>query len=261
VPRIVCLEEDPRWLGTPFLVTRQVAGQIPGDSPPYVVAGWMTELSETDLATLEQNTIRELAAIHTIRSPGDLDRFRRPDLGPTPLQQQLAYQNSYYEWARDGRRVPVIEEAFGALSASVPPTAKVTLNWGDSRIGNIIYRDLSPVAILDWEMATAGPPEVDVAWMVFMHRFFQDSVSPFGLRGMPDFLDTDRVIDLYEVHSGDRLDSLGWYQAFAGLRFAIILFRMSLRSIAFGVRQPTDDADALVLFAPLLRRLLESIDR
>ena len=59
--------------------------------------------------------------------------------------------------------------------------------------------------------------------------------------------------------SVERLIQGAWYEAFAGLRFGIILARMSLRSAAFGLAQETDDPDDLILFAPLLSRLLDGI--
>jgi aminoglycoside phosphotransferase (APT) family kinase protein len=258
VPDVIALEEDLSWLGTPFLVMRRVEGQIPGDSPPYMAAGWMTELSGADLARLEENTVRRLAAIHTIAHPADLTRFARPDLGATALEQQLAYQREYYEWARDGRTVPAIEDGFRVLAARLPASDRTVLNWGDSRIGNVIYRDCEPVAILDWEMATAGPPEVDVAWMVFMHTFLQQMATAFGLAGMPDLLRRDRVVELYERYSGAPLADLGWYVAFAGVRFAIIMVRMALRGVAFGGSEPVDPDD-LTLFAGLLRGLVAEV--
>jgi hypothetical protein len=52
------------------------------------------------------------------------------------------------------------------------------------------------------------------------------------------------------------LDDLAWYEALAGLRFGIILARMSQRSIAFGLQEPPADPDDLIMFAPLLERLL-----
>ena len=56
------------------------------------------------------------------------------------------------------------------------------LNWGDARVGNILYRDFAPIAVLDWEMATVGPREVDLAWMIFLHAFFHDMAVTFGCR-------------------------------------------------------------------------------
>ena len=115
------------------------------------------------------------------------------------------------------------------------------------------------MGVLDWEMATTGPPEVDVAWLVFMHEFMQDMVSGHGLSGMPQLFQTDRVVNLYEGFSGEQLDDLNWYLAFAALRFAIILLRMGLRATAFGMLPPTEDPDSIFLFAPLLRRLISEI--
>jgi aminoglycoside phosphotransferase (APT) family kinase protein len=147
------------------------------------------------------------------------------------------------------------------LERTIPANDRLVLNWGDSRIGNIIYRDYLPVAVLDWEMATAGPPEVDVAWLVFMHIFMQDMVTRHGFPGLAGLFEGDQVLSLYEEFSGERLEELSWYIAFAGVRFAIILLRMGLRSAAFSQQPPAEDADSIFLFAPLLGRLLSAVDR
>ena len=60
------------------------------------------------------------------------------------------------------------------------------VSWGDARIGNIIYRDFEPVAVLDWEMAGLGPPALDLGWMIYLHRFFQDLAEQMGMKGMPE---------------------------------------------------------------------------
>ncbi len=267
VPEVVEYEEDRQWLGTPFLVMRYVEGDVPRDTPPYLLEGWMTKLSATDLSRLEESTVEVLAGIHQVRGAGDLDLLadHRPEA--SPLGRQLGAQYEYYEWARDGRRVPAIEEALATLAGTVPHNDRSVLNWGDSRIGNIIYRDCHPVAVLDWEMATTGPPEVDVAWMVFLHRFMVDMITTY----MPDMLPSgepsgmaglfqqDRVVDLYEKSAGEHLEDLAWYEAFAGVRFAIILMRMSLRAAASWKTVPAGDPDALIMFAPLLRRLVSDV--
>jgi aminoglycoside phosphotransferase (APT) family kinase protein len=267
VPEVVKYEEDSHWLGTPFLVMRYVEGVVPRDSPPYLLEGWMTTLSTVELAQLESETIEVLAKIHQVRLRADLAIFDHSGTDSSPLSRQLSAQREYYEWAREDLRVPVIEEALAVLSSSVPDNSRLVLNWGDSRIGNIIYQDCRPVAVLDWEMATTGPPEVDIAWMIFLHTFMLEMVTTF----MPDIysndafgaittlLQRDRVVDLYESLSGERLQELTWYEAFAGVRFAIILMRMSLRAVASGAMPPIDDPDGLVLFAPLLRRLVSEI--
>ncbi len=60
--------------------------------------------------------------------------------------------------------------------------------WGDSRVGNVLYSDFRPVAVLDWEMAVLGPREMDVAWIIFAHMVFQELAGLAGLPGLPDFM-------------------------------------------------------------------------
>jgi aminoglycoside phosphotransferase (APT) family kinase protein len=259
VPEVVRFVEDPKWLGTPFLVMRHIEGEIPRDSPPYVLQGWMTSLSAQELDRLEESTVKVLADIHTVKDRADLEQLSGDWPDAPRLHRQLSCQREYYEWARDGLQVPAIEDALAALEDAVPNNERVVLIWGDSRIGNIIYQDCLPVGVLDWEMATAGPPEVDVAWLIFMHEFMQDMVSGHGLSGMPQLFQKDRVVQLYEGFSGQQLDDLSWYLAFAALRFAIILLRMGLRATAFGMMPPTEDPDSIFLFSPLLRRLISEI--
>jgi aminoglycoside phosphotransferase (APT) family kinase protein len=108
-------------------------------------------------------------------------------------------------------------------------------------------------------MATVGPPEVDLAWATFFHRFFAGFAERYGLPPVPAMFDRAGTAAHYESLSGRPLDDLRWYEAFAGWRFGIILARMSLRCIAFGLQRPPDDPDDLILFAPLLRRLLDDL--
>jgi aminoglycoside phosphotransferase (APT) family kinase protein len=205
---------------------------------------------------MEEATIDVLVQLHRIEDDEET-AFLRPDVpGGTALARQLAYQRTYFDWARDGHDVPILERAFEVLAATLPATGHSVLNWGDSRPGNILYRGFEPVAVLDWEMATVGPPEVDLAWTTFFQRFFGGMAEQYGLPPVPAMFDRSEAVAIYERLSGGRLDDLAWYEALAGLRFGIILVRMSLRSIAFGLQEPPADPNDLVMFAPLLEQLL-----
>lgn len=50
----------------------------------------------------------------------------------------------------------------------------------------MLYRDLQPVAVLDWEMAALGPPEVDLGWWLFLNRFHSQGMGNPTLPGFPD---------------------------------------------------------------------------
>jgi aminoglycoside phosphotransferase (APT) family kinase protein len=129
-------------------------------------------------------------------------------------------------------------------------------NWGDSRIGNMLWRDFEPVAVLDWEMATVGPREVDLAWMIFLHAFFQDLAARFEMPGLPEFMDREEIATTYEELSGHRVRDLEWFEVFAALRFAIVSVRTSTRGIAYGSMEKPDDPDDLVMFRGLLEQML-----
>ena len=73
------------------------------------------------------------------------------------------------------------------------------LLWGDSRVGNVLYRDFQPVAVLDWEMVTLGPREIDVAWMIFAHMVFQELTGLAGMPGLPEVMRESDVRATYKL--------------------------------------------------------------
>jgi len=261
VPEVVHLESTESWLGVPFLVTRAIEGVVASDNPPYLLDpnGWFLKGTSEDWARMETATIGLLAELHQI---GDDDEtaFLRPDTsGATALARQLASYRDFYEWARDGHTVPILERALDVLERTMPANDRVVLNWGDARPGNIIYRDFEPVAALDWEMAGVGPPEIDVSWVTFFQRFYAGMAEQYGLPPVPAMFERTSTAAVYERMTGQALDDLAWYEAMSGLRLGIILLRMSLRGIAFGQLEQPANPDDLVMFVPLLERLLADL--
>jgi aminoglycoside phosphotransferase (APT) family kinase protein len=262
VPEVVHLESSDAWLGVPFLVLRAVEGVVPSDNPPYLMDpnGWFLHGSAADRARLERSTIAVFTDLHRVTDNCDDTAFLRVDApGDTALARLLASHREYYEWARAGHSVPILEQAFETLTATLPANDRSVLLWGDGRPGNIIYRDFEPVAVLDWEMAGVGPPEVDVAWTTFFQRFFAHVARQWDLPAVPAMFDRAETAAAYEAQGGEPLDDLAWYEALAGLRFGIILARMSLRSIAYAMQEQPADPNDLIMFAPLLEELLADL--
>ncbi len=257
-PEIRFLETDPRWLGGPFIVMRRIHGEVPQDVPPYVFGGWIVDASPEERARMQRNAVSVLARLHTMTTADtDLSFLQRPQLGATALDQQLAHEHSYYEWARDDVTFPVIERAFEWLLRNRPSETETVFNWGDARIGNMMFRDFDVVGVLDWEMATIGPREVDIAWMIFLHRFFQDLAQRYGLEGIPTFMTRDGVVADYEDLSGHTVRDLEWFEVFAALRFAIVSVRTTTRGIAYGTQEKPADPDDYIMFRHLLEEMLD----
>ena len=258
VPDAPWIELDDGPLGAPFFVMRRVDGVVPSDLPPYVFGGWVLDASSAERERLQRNAIDVLAKLHAIDITGDDATFLdRPEFGVAPLDQHLNYQRWYYDWGRDGVDYEIIERSFAWLDAHRPTGERTVLNWGDSRIGNIMWRDFAPVAVLDWEMAAIGAPGVDISWMMFLHRFFQNMAERYGMPGLPDMFRRDDVARQYEELSGHRAADLEYYEMFAALRFAIVSLRTSARAIAYGDMEQPADREDMVMHRDLMDAMLD----
>jgi aminoglycoside phosphotransferase (APT) family kinase protein len=257
-PEVRWVELDPKWLGTPFLVMKRIDGDAPPDIPPYVFMGWVHDATPEQRAAMQTNTLLVLKKLHEITpANADLSFLMRPEYGTTALAQQLGYQRYYYEWAKEDLTYPLIDQTFVWLDANMPEEGPAVLNWGDSRVGNTLYRDFTPVAVLDWEMATVGPREVDLAWMIFLHEFFDDMAERFGMPRMTDFLQRDATVAEYEKLTGHTVRNLEWFEVFAALRFAIVSIRTTARGVAYGVQEPSPDPDDVIMFRNLLEQMMD----
>jgi aminoglycoside phosphotransferase (APT) family kinase protein len=259
VPSTPFYEADPAWVGTPFLVMGRVDGVVPTDVPPYLFGGWVCDGTPEQRRSMQRAAASVLARLHAITpASADLTFLDRPEHGRDALDQHLNYQRWYYEWARGDDRFPIIDRTFAWLDAHRPAHPSPTVfNWGDSRIGNMMWRDYEPVAVLDWEMAALGPGEVDVAWMAFLHRFFQDIAERVGMPGLPDFLRREDLAADYEALSGRAVRDLEWYEVFGALRFAIVSVRTTARGIAYGQAERPADNDDYIMFRHLLEQMLD----
>jgi aminoglycoside phosphotransferase (APT) family kinase protein len=259
LPKLRWNEPEGGPLGTPFFVMDQVDGRIPVDNPPYVFTGWLLEAAPSQRALLQRASIAVLADLHAIAEPRAAFPVLCPADGMDSLRSHVDSQASYYRWALadDGIRIPIIERGLRWLDDHWPSDrGPDVLCWGDARIGNVIYQGFEPVAVLDWEMASLGPRELDVGWFVFLHRFFQDIAEFFGVDGIPDFLRRPDVEQCYQELSGYSLRDMDFYLTYAALRHAIVMARIKRRMIHFGEDQVPDDPDDYVLHRASLEKLL-----
>jgi aminoglycoside phosphotransferase (APT) family kinase protein len=260
VPAVRWMEPTGAVLGAPFFLMDRVDGLVPQDVLPYNFGdNWLHDASPEDQRRLQDRSVAVLAKLHAIPDAERTFGFLVPHHdGETLLRRNLARTRAWYEFAvPDIGRSPAVERALGWLAAHVPDTDEAVLCWGDSRIGNVMYRDFEPVAVLDWEMATIGPRELDVSWIVFAHQVFESITGMLAMPGMPHFLREEDVKAEYERVSGVRLGDLHWYHVYNGVQWAIVFMRTGARQIHFGEIERPDDVESLFHHKPLLDRLLE----
>ena len=269
VPRVRWMEPTGDVLGTPFFLMDRVDGVVPPDVLPYTFGdNWLFDASPADQQGLQRASVEVLARLHAIPDAATtfafLDPARSGHEGASPLARNLAKTRSWYDYALNAPegspRSPLIERGLAWLEAHLPAeTGDPVLVWGDSRIGNVMYDGFRPVAVLDWEMATLGPREMDLAWIVFAHRVFQEIATMLGLPGMPDFLREDDVRATYAELSGVEVGDLTWYQVHAAVLWGCVFLRTSARQIHFGEIERPDDPEAVFHHRPLFERLLEEV--
>ena len=262
VPTVLWLENGTDVIGAPFFVMERVNGVVPPDVLPYTFGdNWFFDAEPADQRRLERTAVEALAALHALTVDGPAAFLAGPSDGASPLRHHVREQRAYYDWvAGDGVRSPLIERGFEWLEEHWPSNEDdAVFSWGDARVGNMMFDDFEPVAVLDWEMASVGPREIDLGWMIYIHRFFQDLVEDLGLPGMPHILRRDTVSELYQSITGYHPRDLDFYTAYAALRHGIVMFRITRRSIRFGEAEMPDDPDHAILHHAHLARMLDGV--
>ena len=264
VPRVRWMENTGEVLGTPFFLMDHVEGIVPPDVMPYTFGGnWFADAPVERQRELQDSTIAVLAKLHSIPDAqatfGYLADVDPP--GDSPMHRHFGWLQDWYEFAvPDIGRSPLVEQALAWLTTNFPSdvaAAEPVLAWGDSRIGNVLYEDFRPVAVLDWEMATVGPRELDVAWIIFAHMVFQELAGLAGLPGLPDVLREDDVRATYEALTDTTLGDLRWFYVYSGVIWCCVFMRTGARRVRFGEIEKPEDVESMFYHASLLRRLIE----
>lgn len=237
-PEVVAIEHDDTVLGAPFLIMQRLHGKTLSDDPPFTAAGWFTDLAVEQQAALLDNGIAALAEIHradiTRLDPGTLGH---PSNGDSPLAQHVRYWEDFHDWACAGRPHPPINSALAWVGDNAPEgETPAGLVWGDARLGNMMFDEHQAVtAVLDWELAAVGPPELDLGWFLFINRMYTDGL---GIPTPPGFLDRDATVDRYAEHAGRPVRDPVFYEVFAGVRVASVIMRIGNMMIEMGMMPP-----------------------
>lgn len=261
VPRVRWIETTGDVLGTPFFVMDYVDGMVPPDVMPYTFGNnWFADAPAERQRALQDATVAVLAKLHSIPDAEKIFGFLSEGPGDTALRRHFSWVRSWYEFAvPDIGRSPLMERSFAWLEEHWPNEVAArhpVLSWGDARVGNVLYRDFHPVAVLDWEMVTLGPRELDVAWMIFAHMVFEELAGLATLPGLPAVMREEDVRATYHRLTGVQLGDLHWFYVYSGVMWACVFMRTGARRVHFGEVEKPDDVESLFYHATLMKRLI-----
>jgi aminoglycoside phosphotransferase (APT) family kinase protein len=249
-PAVIAVEDDPAWLEGPFLLMERVAGRVPGET--IVLDPFVLEADESVQARLQRDFLEVLARLHTLDWSGAGLGTVVPGAGRT-LADEVRWWADYLRWDLDGDPSPGLLEAVSWCLDTVPgDVAPQSLLWGDPRYGNVMCDpDRRVTAVLDFELATFGPAEMDLAWNLAL-----DGMSSRWLRRtVPGFLPHDAIVDCYQRMLGRELRDLPWHEIFALVRSASISQRQARLAARVGAPYPGPAAGDNPMVTYILRRI------
>lgn len=234
VPAFVEAEPDPDWIGAPFLVMSRVAGHVSGELA--VADEWIMGLGSAGQRTLHEAFLDALAQVHAspvdhLAAAATADRLRGAGAGSGgALVDEVDWWRDLVDWTFDGAMPASLADGFAWCREQAPdPAPPSGLLWGDVRLGNVVFGDdLSVRAVLDWEMASIGPAESDLAWSTALDEIAGELV---GSR-VPGFLARDEIVDRHEQALGRPLVAFRWFEIFAMLRAAALNVRTAVLAAA-----------------------------
>jgi aminoglycoside phosphotransferase (APT) family kinase protein len=256
VPRVVgATTEEESPLGQPFFVMERIRGDVPADHPPYPAKGWLVDASPADQALVFDRGLQEIAKLHRLDWRGlGLGFLDRTQYGPAGIVQHNAMTGPLYEWVADGRTIRLLEDSWAWLQANAPDDPRVVLNWGDARLGNMMFRDYRPVAILDWEMVTVGPGDLDLAWWLVFHHYY---TYGRGFPNLPGFPDDEEAVARYEELVGAPVQHFDYYLKLQAFRAVLPLLRLRDMMVERGVLDPASDRAPDLGGYVVLERMME----
>jgi aminoglycoside phosphotransferase (APT) family kinase protein len=222
--------------------------------PPYHSGGWVTEIEPAEREAMWWSALEILARLHKLDiGVLDLAFLDQPRWGPPGLEQRLGYYEHYMNWAYAGPK-PTAARALDWLKRHKPAEEHApVLLWGDARIGNVIFAAGGvPAAVLDWETATFGQPEEDLAWYLYIDRHHSEGVYFPRLPGFPSPAET---IARYEDLLGRGMRHMDYYEILSGFKFTVIMSRIAQAMIEWDWL----DAESDFPYNNNASRLLDSI--
>lgn len=242
-----------RALGGTSVPVPEVLWQDAGDPPLFVMTFLDGDAVEplfdagpanATMAQRMRNAARVMAELHGVD-------VAAAGLGDEPV---VGLGAEVDRWCRaletvDSGMAPGWPRVADELRATTPTALPTSLVHGDFRLGNLLADGARIIAVVDWEIWSAGDPRVDVGW-------FLVNADPDTYRRVTPHLGSTpspaELADVYAEALGAEVADLDWFQALACFKSAA-----TWSLIVKNNRRRVDPYPELEAMAPALPRLID----
>jgi aminoglycoside phosphotransferase (APT) family kinase protein len=260
-PRAYVFCDDHDVAGADFFVMQRRDGVVIRGVLPPSMAGLPDVGRRIGFAVVEA-----MAALHLVDpAAADLADLGRPE---GFVARQVSGWKKRWDLVADEANTPVMTEVHERLERTMPRPSRASLVHNDLKLDNCQFDPADPdrvVSIFDWDMTTVGDPLVDLGTLL---NYWPDPADPPqaargahpGERqmGLPSRAE---IVQRYAERTGTPVESIGWYEAFAQWKTAVVVQQLYNR-FARGETQDTrmaHQADRVPALAAGALELIEGI--
>lgn len=225
-PKILWAEPDDAWLGRAFYIMEKMPGKAVFDEN-------IAPNTEDLLGEMYDQAFAALVKIHAV----DWQQAGLEGIFPgypqqSPLRAQLENYRLHLTEASAGKHYKLFEDAYDWLAENIPQQTPPVLNWGDARIGNMLFDGTRLSGVLDWEIAEITSREVDVGWFTFFEGYLPKDESWRSLS-------TATLVESYQKKAGVELIDLDYFERWAAFRLSVMRLRAGRYAIECGEEPAT----------------------
>lgn len=228
VPRGLFLGSDASVIGVQFQIIEYRSGLVIREHIPPELSG-RPEVG----ARLSQVLLETLAAIHAV----DTEAVGLGDLGRPAgfLARAVSGWRKRGEAAMEDGTASLHADLGGWLEQHLVPDGPPALLHNDFKLNNVILdpRDLSPVAVVDWDQGTRGDPLFDFATLLSYWVHEDDPPALHDMAQMPadegGFWPREQAVASYAALSGRDMSDFLFHRVLAMYKLSVIFLQLGLR--------------------------------
>lgn len=259
-PRAFVFCDDPSVAGADFFVMERRDGVVIRGVIPSSMTGHADVGRRIGFAVVDA-----MADLHGVDPAScDLADLGRPD---GFVARQVAGWKKRWDLVADEDNTPVMTDVHRRLELSMPAPTRASLVHNDLKLDNCQFDPADPdrvTSIFDWDMTTVGDPLIDLGTLL---NYWPDPDDPPGSargahpgeRGM-GLPTRAEVVARYAARTGTDVSTIGWYEAFAQWKTAVVVQQLYNR-YARGETQDARMAHQADRVPALATGALELLDR